>query len=72
MSLNQFSRTELLIGKDGIEKLKNAKVAIFGIGGVGSYTVEGKHAGFYARISKTNRIDSNAQDIPVIIERSKK
>ena len=41
MSLNQFSRTELLIGKDGIEKLKNAKVAIFGIGGVGSYTVEG-------------------------------
>ena len=41
MSINQFSRTELLIGKDGIEKLKNAKVAIFGIGGVGSYTVEG-------------------------------
>lgn len=37
---NQFSRTELLIGKDGIEKLKNAKVAVFGIGGVGSYTVE--------------------------------
>ncbi len=38
---NQFSRTELLIGKDGIEKLKNAKVAVYGIGGVGSYTVEG-------------------------------
>ncbi|MCI9063591.1 MAG: tRNA threonylcarbamoyladenosine dehydratase [Clostridia bacterium] len=37
---NQFSRTELLIGKEGIEKLKNAKVAVFGIGGVGSYTVE--------------------------------
>jgi len=36
----QFSRTELLIGKDGIEKLKNSKVAIFGIGGVGSYAVE--------------------------------
>ena len=36
-----FSRTELLIGKVGIEKLKNAKVAIFGIGGVGSYVVEG-------------------------------
>ena len=36
----QFSRTELLIGKDGIEKLKNSKVAIFGIGGVGSYVVE--------------------------------
>jgi len=41
MSLNQFSRTELLIGKDGIEKLKKAKIAILGIGGVGSYTVEG-------------------------------
>ena len=39
--LNQFSRTELLIGKQGIEKLQNAKVAIFGIGGVGSFVVEG-------------------------------
>ncbi|MBO5397967.1 MAG: tRNA threonylcarbamoyladenosine dehydratase [Clostridia bacterium] len=39
--LNQFSRTELIIGKDGIEKLQNAKVAIFGIGGVGSFVVEG-------------------------------
>ena len=39
--INQFSRTELLIGKDGVEKLKKAKVAIFGIGGVGSYVVEG-------------------------------
>ena len=37
----QFSRTELLIGKDGIEKLQNSKVAIFGIGGVGSYVLEG-------------------------------
>ena len=39
--LNQFSRTELLIGKDGIEKLQKSKVAVFGIGGVGSYVVEG-------------------------------
>lgn len=37
---NQFSRTENLIGKENIEKLKKSKVAIFGIGGVGSYTVE--------------------------------
>ena len=37
---NQFERTEKLIGKDGIEKLKKAKVAVFGIGGVGSYAVE--------------------------------
>lgn len=39
--LNQFSRTELLIGKEGIEKLNNSKVAVFGIGGVGSFVVEG-------------------------------
>lgn len=38
--LNQFSRTELLIGKEGMNKLAASKVAIFGIGGVGSYTVE--------------------------------
>lgn len=38
---NQFSRTELLIGKDGVEKLNKSKVAVFGIGGVGSYVVEG-------------------------------
>lgn len=38
--LNQFSRTELLVGADGMERLKNARVAVFGIGGVGGYTVE--------------------------------
>lgn len=41
MSLDQFSRTELLIGNEGIEKLQKSKVAIFGIGGVGSFVVEG-------------------------------
>ena len=35
---------------------------------LGSYAVDGKHAGYYARISKTPRIDSNAADIPVLIE----
>ena len=39
--LNQFSRTELLVGKEGIDKIKKAKVAIFGIGGVGSFVTEG-------------------------------
>lgn len=34
-------RTELLIGKDNVKKLNKAKVAIFGIGGVGSFVVEG-------------------------------
>ena len=38
---NIFSRTELLIGEDKLNKLKKTKVAIFGIGGVGSYVVEG-------------------------------
>ena len=37
---NKFLRTEGLIGKDGLEKLKNSKVAVFGIGGVGSYSLE--------------------------------
>jgi len=39
---------------------------------LGSYSVESKAAGYYARISKTPRIDSNAADIPVLIERDKK
>lgn len=39
--LNQFLRTEMLIGKENLEKLKNSKVAIFGVGGVGSFVVEG-------------------------------
>lgn len=38
---NRFSRTELLIGKEAIKKLNKSKVAVFGIGGVGSYVVEG-------------------------------
>ncbi len=38
---NQFSRTELLIGAEKLKKLNQAKVAIFGIGGVGSFVVEG-------------------------------
>jgi len=37
---NQFQRTALLIGQGNIEKLKNRRVAVFGIGGVGGHTVE--------------------------------
>lgn len=37
---NQFLRTEMLIGKDAVEKLKNSRVAVFGVGGVGGYVVE--------------------------------
>ena len=38
--INEFSRTELLLGTDGMERLKKASVMVFGIGGVGSHCVE--------------------------------
>jgi tRNA A37 threonylcarbamoyladenosine dehydratase len=38
--LNQFSRTQLLLGEEGMNRLFQARVAVFGIGGVGGYTVE--------------------------------
>jgi len=36
---------------------------------LGSYAIDGKHSGFYARISNVPRIDSHAADIPVLIEK---
>lgn len=39
-TMDQFSRTELLVGAEGIERLRNSRVAVFGIGGVGGYVVE--------------------------------
>lgn len=38
--LNQFSRTQLLLGQDRMDRLANARVAVFGVGGVGGFTVE--------------------------------
>ncbi|MDD6225912.1 MAG: tRNA threonylcarbamoyladenosine dehydratase [bacterium] len=38
--LNQFSRTQLIFGKEAMEKLASSRVAVFGIGGVGGYTAE--------------------------------
>ena len=38
--LNEFSRTQLLYGKNAMEKLAQSRVAVFGIGGVGGYAVE--------------------------------
>ena len=38
--LNQFSRTELILGKENMNKLKNKKVAVFGIGGVGGHACD--------------------------------
>src|SRR5512138_3833406 len=39
-ALHRFSRTELLIGTDALTKLKHTRVAVIGLGGVGSYTAE--------------------------------
>ena len=39
--LHEFSRTELLIGREALDKLRHSKVAVFGVGGVGSFAVEG-------------------------------
>lgn len=39
--MEEFIRTELLIGKHALEKMANARVAVFGVGGVGGYAVEG-------------------------------
>ncbi|MCM1495749.1 MAG: tRNA threonylcarbamoyladenosine dehydratase [Bacteroides sp.] len=38
--MEQFSRTELLLGRAAMERLEHSRVAVFGIGGVGGYTVE--------------------------------
>lgn len=38
--LNQFSRTELLLGKEAMERLSKSRVAVFGVGGVGGYVCE--------------------------------
>jgi len=54
--LNQFSRTQLLIGKEGMENISNAHVAIFGVGGVGGYTVE---ALVRSGVSKFDLIDDD-------------
>lgn len=58
--MEQFSRTELLIGKEKVEKLNKSKVAIFGIGGVGSYVVEGLAR---AGVGKFVLIDKDKVDI---------
>ena len=44
--MDEFSRTELLIQKDGLEKLRKSRVIVFGIGGVGGYVVEALTAVF--------------------------
>ncbi len=57
---SRFSRTESLLGSDAMERLKNSRVAVFGIGGVGSYIAEG-----LARcgVGQLDLIDSDEVDI---------
>lgn len=49
--LHALSRAELLLGKEGIERLRNARVAIFGIGGVGSFAAEALARGGVGHLS---------------------
>ena len=55
-----FSRTELLLGSENIEKLKNSHIAIFGIGGVGGYVLEGL---VRAGVGKFDLIDNDVVSI---------
>ncbi|MBR6071347.1 MAG: tRNA threonylcarbamoyladenosine dehydratase [Acholeplasmatales bacterium] len=55
-----FQRTELLIGNEGLEKLKNANIIIFGVGGVGGYAVEGL---VRAGIEKITIVDKDTVNI---------
>lgn len=58
--LSRYSRTEMLIGESGLEKLKNSHVAIFGVGGVGGYTLE---ALARAGVGKIDVIDNDTVSI---------
>lgn len=51
--LTQFSRTELLLGKEAMNKLSDSKVAIFGIGGVGGYGYQLQDKLYLSARSKT-------------------
>lgn len=53
---NQYTRTIAVLGEAAIEKLKNTRVAVFGVGGVGSYTVE---ALARAGVGKIDLIDND-------------
>ena len=51
MREHRYSRMQLLAGKEGMEKLKNASIAVFGIGGVGSYAAEALARGGVGRLT---------------------
>ena len=57
--LTQFSRTELLLGKEAMNKLEDARVAVFGIGGVGGYVCEALAC---SGVGKLDLIDYDVED----------
>ena len=57
---DRFCRTKIILGADGVEKLKNARVAVFGAGGVGSYAIE---ALARAGVGHLDIIDSDKVDV---------
>ncbi len=61
--LNEFSREELLLGKEGIERLKSAHTAVFGVGGVGSYTAEALARGGVGHITLIDNDTVNITNI---------
>ncbi len=61
--LNEFSREKLLIGSEGIERLKTARVAVFGVGGVGSYTAEALARGGVGHITLIDNDTVNITNI---------
>lgn len=65
--LNQFSRTQLLFGAEGMQRLFHARVAIFGIGGVGGYTAE---ALARSGVGAGNKLDPTAFEVADIYETS--
>lgn len=52
---DEFVRTKMLIGEDGLKKLRNASVAVFGIGGVGSFAAEALARGGIGRLILVDR-----------------
>ena len=60
MENNWLNRTEMLIGKENLQKLQRANVVVFGLGGVGSYVVEGL---VRAGIGNITIIDNDVVDI---------
>lgn len=61
--LNEFSREKLLIGSEGLERLKAARVAVFGVGGVGSYTAEALARGGVGHITLIDNDTVNITNI---------